>query len=820
MEKYFVIGFNKTATLTFHELFLKNDLSSYHDGDSKYKGLVSRDNINWNTDSHTCFSDNGNYQDFKLLDTKYPNSIFILNIRRLDQWLVSIFKHGLRGNFEWAVPCTINKCTYKIKEREEFHRLLLDYFKDKPHKLIIVSIDEENWIQYICSELNFKNANIESQHIFPTEESPEHQNIINIVNQTFNTLSYSKEDGQNILFKDMNLTNTYLNIFKNNIPNAPENNLTKKYFVIGFDKTATCTFHELFLENGLTSQHAKKWDLNSYTCFSGNGYVQDFKMLEAKYPNSVFILNLRRLDEWIISVFKHGAREYIHGWISSKVNCMNLINARNKHYTDVLDYFKDKRDRLIMVNTDSDWIPYICSVLKFDNHDIVSQNISPDASSQENQNIINILNEIFTELSYTDSQRENILFDDQSIAEDYYCIYNNNIVLNTSLDEGPHIKAYMRALKHARETLGLKNKRIIELQNRELKNAFKTLHTTNPSIDPKKIDEDLKSIMKPIEGIEQDEPEPIVKEKVSITIPIYRKPTRTDMAVILVYFNACEYKKLAQNLSLTYQTLVRSQIPVFLVEHCFKDQVPLFPENGTNIFNTRSDSYMFYKENLINWLMPKIPEQYTKFYIMDCDVFFEKDTWYDDVSILLDTHDVLQPYERAIWLESDLKCIMFKSYSSSYNFVNNLKPVPDGHPGFAWAVRRDFFQPLGFFDLNVFHSGDSLFALSLFKMKLDRFFYSHILCNISYFNEYHSKLNIPRITYYSQTLYHLWHGSKTNRNYHNKYGDLHYIIGEIKTKEELLEINSYGIYEFNMQYREKLNTVILNYFKARDEDGI
>jgi hypothetical protein len=106
MEKYFVIGFNKTATLTFHELFLQNGLSSYHDGDSKFRGLVPKGTINWNTDLHTCFSDNGNYQDYKLLDTKYPNSIFILNVRRLDEWLVSRFKHGLRGGYESAQVCT------------------------------------------------------------------------------------------------------------------------------------------------------------------------------------------------------------------------------------------------------------------------------------------------------------------------------------------------------------------------------------------------------------------------------------------------------------------------------------------------------------------------------------------------------------------------------------------------------------------------------------------------------------------------------------------------------------------------------------------
>jgi hypothetical protein len=217
MEKYFVIGFNKTATKTFHNLFLQNNLTSHHNG-KQVLNKPLKYNTKWpNIDSYECFSDNGNFQDYRLLDTKYPNSIFILNLRRLDEWLISRFKHGLRGDYEPARLCTKEKCKKWIYNREEFYKKILDYFKDKPDKLIIVSIDKENWISYISSELNFKNTNIESQHVFPTNESAEHKNIIDIVNNTFNQLSYSLDDRKNILFKDISLTEKYLKIFRNNL---------------------------------------------------------------------------------------------------------------------------------------------------------------------------------------------------------------------------------------------------------------------------------------------------------------------------------------------------------------------------------------------------------------------------------------------------------------------------------------------------------------------------------------------------------------------------------------------------------------------------
>ena len=64
----------------------------------------------------------------------------------------------------------------------------------------------------------------------------------------------------------------------------------KKYFVIGFNKTATSTFHSLFLKNNFTSQHATKWDSDKYACFSDNGNLNHYRELDVKYEDSVFML--------------------------------------------------------------------------------------------------------------------------------------------------------------------------------------------------------------------------------------------------------------------------------------------------------------------------------------------------------------------------------------------------------------------------------------------------------------------------------------------------------------------------------------------------
>ena len=203
-KKYFVIGFNKTATSTFHSLFLNNNLTSQH---------ASR----WNTDKYVCFSDNGNLNNYKELDLKYENSVFILNVRELDKWLISRFKHGLRSKTKpnWAYPYTREKCIDWIKYREKYHMEILDYFIKRPDKIIIVNIEREGWIKYLCSQLHFMNNNIKSKNVNKTNNNNRnHQNICKLVNKTLKELNYDKKT---ILFSNKELFNKYIKIYNNYI---------------------------------------------------------------------------------------------------------------------------------------------------------------------------------------------------------------------------------------------------------------------------------------------------------------------------------------------------------------------------------------------------------------------------------------------------------------------------------------------------------------------------------------------------------------------------------------------------------------------------
>lgn len=208
-EKIFVIGFNKCATTTIHHLFKQNNLSSYHQG-VKYKIRKWTDVF----DKYKCFSDIGFTIDIiKNLNKTNPNSLFILNTRKLNKWIISRFEHGVRGYLKNGKHCyypfSEDQMIHWIKLRENYYKEVLEYFKNTPDKLLIINIEKHNWENYVKEKLNFKIKIKNSKNI--KKKSKEYSSICNSVNKTFDKLGYSI-DKQNQLLVD----GEYLNIYNNN----------------------------------------------------------------------------------------------------------------------------------------------------------------------------------------------------------------------------------------------------------------------------------------------------------------------------------------------------------------------------------------------------------------------------------------------------------------------------------------------------------------------------------------------------------------------------------------------------------------------------
>lgn len=142
-KKIFVIGFNKTGTVSIHNVFKSVGINSYH-GTKQVLKII---------ESYDAFTD-GEHFNFKDYYDLYPNSLFILNTRPLKKWLVSRYKHARTRKFKncWCWPVTDTTTYAWIKERESHFLNVLSFFKNKKDSLLIINIEKTGWEE---SLLNF-----------------------------------------------------------------------------------------------------------------------------------------------------------------------------------------------------------------------------------------------------------------------------------------------------------------------------------------------------------------------------------------------------------------------------------------------------------------------------------------------------------------------------------------------------------------------------------------------------------------------------------------------------------------------------------------
>lgn len=149
-------------------------------------------------------------------------------------------------------------------------------------------------------------------------------------------------------------------------------NTYEKIFVIGSNKTGTSSLHGLFLKNGFSSQHGLDWELEKYQCFSDGIYNHThnntYKNCYEKFPNSLFILNTRPLYNWLYSranhscIYKFGKMK--EGWPPSYEAYLDWINWRTNYYNEILNYFIDMPNKLIICNIEKpNWEDFVLSFI-------------------------------------------------------------------------------------------------------------------------------------------------------------------------------------------------------------------------------------------------------------------------------------------------------------------------------------------------------------------------------------------------------------------------------------------------------------------------
>jgi hypothetical protein len=160
--KVFQVGFNKCATRTLAQFFEENGYASVHYLGGKLardmrdcKAAGTKPLIQWKR--KVLFSDMElvswddlieSYRDFAFLDKWYPDAYFILNIRRMEDWLLSRLRHEggeylMRYMAVYGKENPIDALTQWQKDWQTHIPAVRSYFADRPGKLLEFDIDHD-----------------------------------------------------------------------------------------------------------------------------------------------------------------------------------------------------------------------------------------------------------------------------------------------------------------------------------------------------------------------------------------------------------------------------------------------------------------------------------------------------------------------------------------------------------------------------------------------------------------------------------------------------------------------------------------------------
>lgn len=304
-------------------------------------------------------------------------------------------------------------------------------------------------------------------------------------------------------------------------------------------------------------------------------------------------------------------------------------------------------------------------------------------------------------------------------------------------------------------------------------------------------------------GIPEEPPKSQVV--VDVSTCVYEKPLICDMAIGIVFFNPAKSKRMVMNYLYSVEKLKRAGLPFYTLELVYGKEEPELK----NALHFRAKNAMFNKEQLCRLLERRIPWRYSKVVFLDADLIFDTPHWYADTSKRLSTHDIVQPFSSAVWLDITYTKAMLER--SSVVYMNREKTYDSKyHPGFAWGFRRSWFRKYGFYEYAITGSGDTLSTAAWLGVEFPKGYLKPAF--VRSYTDYR-RMAKPSLTCSPGKVYHLWHGTHKNR----KYVDRHQIVDGIPDVQRIIRPNWSGVFELTDKVVEaKLQT----YFKEREDDGI
>ena len=290
-------------------------------------------------------------------------------------------------------------------------------------------------------------------------------------------------------------------------------------------------------------------------------------------------------------------------------------------------------------------------------------------------------------------------------------------------------------------------------------------------------------------------------------------------SIILCFFSPCGYALPKQNLVECIKRLLHLKVEIVVVQAVLAGEKPVTLPAECKSFAYKVKHHWFRKENL--WNKGAELSSGDTLVFLDSDVFFKDDKWLDKTNDLLERYDIIQPFEFACWQSAD-ECTVEATKLAAAKGLRENEVVNFGvyHPGFGWAMKRKTFNALGgLYDRAIVGSGDTAFSLAFVNdsvlLQQVGSISHHYYYGSRTFKAYRRNvlaLNLSVSELAGVSVYHLWHGTRGNRQYHERVK----LAPPPEDKEFELDVLENGLLELK-NIRDAENMMI--YFRGREEDG-
>ena len=244
---------------------------------------------------------------------------------------------------------------------------------------------------------------------------------------------------------------------------------------------------------------------------------------------------------------------------------------------------------------------------------------------------------------------------------------------------------------------------------------------------------------------------------------------------------------------------------------------------GSGHLRLRTSHEIWHKENLLNLLVHRLPEDWKYCAWLDADILFARPDWVGETIHQLQHHGVVQMFSEALDLGPDETPFdRYPGFAASY-----LREGPGRkstwHPGYAWGWRRDALEAVGgFIDCAILGSADQHMACGLIgeaPKSINPRMHPRYHAEIARWQARAERFVRRNIGFVPGTLLHHWHGRKSGRGYMDRWKIL--VDYQYDPLEDLRRDPQglYQLYDDGSERFIRFRDEIRAYFRSRNEDG-